>query len=119
MEDRQLETADRLKQLVAMLGITAVRLLQLKMAARQTPDRPAAEIVPEVYAIVLGLYRNEPPEKYTCRAFWRGVAAIGGFMGRKTDGDPGWLTLWRGWQQLELLVIGAQLGQTSRKRCGE
>lgn len=119
VEDRQLETADRLKPLVAMLGITAVRLLQLKMAARQTPDRPAAEIVPEVYAIVLGLYRNEPPEKYTCRAFWRGVAAIGGFMGRKTDGDPGWLTLWRGWQQLELLVIGAQLGQTSRKRCGE
>ncbi len=119
VEDRQLETADRRKPLVAMLGITAVRLLQLKMAARQTPDRCAAEMVPEVYTTVLGLYRNESPDKYTCRSFWRGVAAMGGFLGRNTDGDPGWLTLWRGWQQVELLVIGARLGQTSLRRCGE
>lgn len=119
VEDRQLETAERLKPLVAMLGITALRLLQLKMAARQAPNRPAAEVVPEVYVRVLGLYRQKPPAKYTSRLFWRGVAAMGGFIGRKGDGDPGWLTLWRGWQQLELLVIGAQLEKRSTPTCGE
>lgn len=119
VEDRQLETADRLKPLVAMLGITAVRLLQLKTAARQTPDRPAVQVVPEVYPLVLGLYRKEPGATYTCRSFWRGVAAMGGFLGRKSDGDPGWLTLWRGWQQIELLVMGAQLAQQSAVNCGE
>lgn len=119
VEDRQLESADRLTPLVAMLGITAVRLLQLKLAARQTPDRPAAEVVPEIYARVLGLYRQEAGTRYTCRSFWRGVAALGGFLGRKGDGDPGWLTLWRGWQQLELLVLGAELAQQPPTRCGE
>lgn len=118
VEERQLETADRLMPLVAMLGVTAVRLLQLKMAARQTPDRPAMKIVPEIYLKVLGLYRGESATKYTCRSFWRGVAALGGFLGRKGDGDPGWLTLWRGWQQLELLVTGAKLLREQTGRCG-
>lgn len=34
-------------------------------------------------------------------------------------GDPGWLALWRGWQQLELLVTGAQLAQKTKATCGE
>jgi len=119
VEDRQLETADRLTPLVSMLGITAVRLPQLKLAARQTPDRPAAEVVPEIDARALGLYRQEAGTRYTCRSFWRGVAALGGFLGRKGEGDPGWLTLWRGWQQLELLVLGAQLAQQPPTRYGE
>ncbi len=30
-------------------------------------------------------------------------------MGRKGDGDPGWLTLWRGWRKLSLLVCGYEM----------
>ncbi|HZO73094.1 MAG TPA: IS4 family transposase, partial [Ktedonobacteraceae bacterium] len=36
-------------------------------------------------------------------------AKLGGFLGRKSDGDPGWLTLWRGWQTLQLLLHGVHL----------
>lgn len=119
VEERQLESAARLKPLTAMLSVTAVRLLQLKLTARRTPERPVEEVVPEIYPRVLGAYRGQPSAFRTCRTFWRGVAALGGFLGRKSDGDPGWLTLWRGWQQLELLVIGTQLAINAYKKCGE
>jgi len=31
---------------------------------------------------------------------WRAVAMMGGFIGRKSDGDPGWITLYRGLKDL-------------------
>ena len=32
--------------------------------------------------------------------FWRCVAALGGFPGRKSDAQPGWKPLWHGWLRL-------------------
>ena len=32
------------------------------------------------------------------------VARLGGFLARKSDGEPGWQTLWEGWQQLQQLL---------------
>jgi hypothetical protein len=34
----------------------------------------------------------------------RTIAKLGGFIGRKSDGDPGVKTLWRGWQRLQDIV---------------
>lgn len=34
---------------------------------------------------------------------------IGGFLGRKSDGEPGWQTLWKGEMILMLLVEGARM----------
>jgi hypothetical protein len=31
----------------------------------------------------------------------RWIAQLGGFLGRKSDGEPGIVTLWRGWQRLQ------------------
>jgi hypothetical protein len=31
----------------------------------------------------------------------RWIAQLGGFLGRKSDGEPGVTTLWRGWQRLQ------------------
>jgi hypothetical protein len=42
-----------------------------------------------------------------CRQFVRGVARLGGFLGRRGDGSPGWKTLWRGYQRLQDMVEGA------------
>jgi hypothetical protein len=41
--------------------------------------------------------------------FWRQVARMGGHLGRKSDGPPGWRTLWRGWQDLAIMTEGAHL----------
>ncbi|HEV2969418.1 MAG TPA: IS4 family transposase, partial [Pirellulales bacterium] len=34
---------------------------------------------------------------------------LGGFLGRRHDGQPGVKTLWRGWRRLTDLVIGYRL----------
>src|SRR3954449_7736001 len=46
------------------------------------------------------------------RAFLRGVAQLGGFLARTSDGEPGWQTLWKGWSVLMTLVEGYELAQT-------
>src|SRR5579884_3611477 len=114
-EDRQLETADRLGALLGILSVTAVRLLQLKHQARCNPQRPAKEVVPREYVQVLAAHRKMKSSNLSVREFWRAVAQMGGFLARKSDGDPGWLTLWRGWQKLDLLVEGARLADTLRR----
>jgi hypothetical protein len=45
----------------------------------------------------------------TVKEFWRRVAMLGGFLGRKSDGDPGWQTLWTGWLRLQDMWQGFRL----------
>ena len=47
----------------------------------------------------------------TNRDFLRGVARLGGFLARKSDGEPGWQTIWKGWFVLMILVEGYELAQ--------
>jgi Transposase DNA-binding/Transposase Tn5 dimerisation domain len=109
---RQLKETQRLEPLVALLSVEAVRLLQLKSAARTAPERPAAEVLPLLYVVVLlGARGLSPCPPLTVRGFWRGLAQLGGFLGRRGDGEPGWQTIWRGWEQLQLLVRGYELAQ--------
>jgi hypothetical protein len=109
VEKRQLEEASRLMPLIGLLCITAARLLGLKLDARRTPDKPASRAVPSEHVRMIAIKRGRDPAAMTCREFWRETAKLGGFMGRKGDGDPGWQTLWRGWQLLDAMVAGAML----------
>ena len=46
---------------------------------------------------------------------------LGGFLGRKGDGDPGVITLWRGYQRFQDLLIAWELAHPRMKRaatCG-
>jgi Transposase DNA-binding/Transposase DDE domain len=110
MEERQLETAARLQALLGFLAIVALRLLQLRAFSRTEPDRPAVEIVPELLVRVVKKRLNLKPaiEEMTILEFFRGVARLGGFIGRKSDRDPGWQTLWRGWEKLQDLSWGLE-----------
>ena len=40
----------------------------------------------------------------TVGQFYREVAKLGGFLARKGDGEPGWITVWPGWEKLNLDV---------------
>lgn len=120
VQERQLESAERLRPLVGMLSVVAVRLLQLKHQARATPHQPAAlRCVPraQVHTLAAYLKKNVRPDvrvaRLTVRQFVHEVAKLGGFVGRKGDGEPGWQTLWRGWHELELMAIGYDLATKS------
>jgi hypothetical protein len=105
IEYRQFQTAERLERMVAVSSIVATRLLQLKTAARETPERPARELVPPRWTKILLTLRNRPDTPdLTIHEFVRHMACLGGFLGRKGDGEPGWITLWRGYTKLEAAV---------------
>jgi hypothetical protein len=110
IEQLQFEHAQRLEPAIALLSVIAALLLQLRHAARQRDAdiTPANTIVPVIFIRVLsaklyGQARND----LSVRQFLFGVASLGGHLGRKRDGPPGWLTLWRGWNDLQLMVQGA------------
>ncbi len=37
------------------------------------------------------------------------IARLGGFLARKHDGNPGWQTIWRGWQRLIIMTEALDL----------
>src|SRR5579864_8732202 len=59
VEHRQYATAARLERVTAVQSILAVRLLQLKTTARETPDRPAHEVAPARWVEVLKRIRRK------------------------------------------------------------
>ena len=108
-ESRQLKTAGRLEAFVGLTSVVAVRLLQLKSLARTKPDVPAQRVVPSVWLKMLKLARKNLNRVHdlTVGQFYREVAKLGGFLGRKGDGEPGWITIWRGWEKLNTYVFVA------------
>ena len=87
----------------------AVLLVQMKHAARTRPSQPASELVPTLWLKLLQAKRKTKTYEITNYEFWRAVAKLGGFLGRRHDGEPGWQLIWRGWKELHTLVEGALL----------
>jgi hypothetical protein len=116
LEARQYETAKRLEAVAGVLCVVAVRLLQLKTMARDEPQRPAEEVVPRKWIRMLQSLRKRPPKApWSVRDFYRELAKLGGFLGRKSDGEPGWMTLWHGFEKLHLCLRGAD---SYASKCG-
>jgi len=114
VERRRYQSGDRLEPVIGVICVQAVRLLQLRDLARKSPETPAKGVVPVEWLETLQRIRQRPTAIHTVRDFLRAVAGLGGFLGRKCDGEPGWLTLWRG---LETLLIALR-GYRQRKKCG-
>lgn len=111
--ERQLKTKERLEAMVGLLSVVSVRLLQLKSAARSDPERPARRMIPLRWIAMLQAARknSRKVKSLTVGQFYRELAKLGGFIGRNSDGEPGWITIWRGWQKLYLMVRGAELAR--------
>ncbi len=106
VETRQYQHADRLAPVIALTCVLAVRLLQLRDLSRQEPDLPAEKVVPRAWIEALRRVLKRPRPLKTVRNFFRAVASLGGFLGRKHDGEPGWQTIWRG---MEKLIFAARV----------
>jgi len=107
-EDSQLQTVEALHRLLAVCSQVAWHLLALTYQARQTPDAPCTMALTDVEWQALTAFTQQsakpasaPP---TLQQAVRAIAKLGGFIGRKSDGDPGVKTLWRGWQRLQDIV---------------
>ena len=114
LESRQYQTASRLEAVAGVISVIAVRLLQLKMLARTQPNLPAKNVVPRQWLLMLRALRTGAQIE-TVEQFVRQLAGLGGFLMRKGDGQPGWMTIWRGTQKLTLAIRGHI---AMKKRCG-
>ena len=109
LESAQLKSAEAIKKLAVMHSVVAVRLLQLRDTARDKEGggKPAREAIDEVTVKVVEKLSGK--KRLSVREFWEQVGRLGGWMGRKNDRSPGWITIWKGWKQIELIVTGFKL----------
>jgi len=108
VEERQFSTAENIQRYLAVDEVVAWRVLYLTMVGRKTPDMPCTAIFEahEWQGLYCFIHKtNTPPdEPPTLRQVTRWIAQLGGFLGRKRDGDPGVTVLWRGLQRLYDIV---------------
>jgi hypothetical protein len=121
IEHLQLESARRLERAIAIYSLVAWRLLWLTYEARQSPEASCESVLEkhEWQALCCKINQtHEPPlEPPSLRQAVRWIAQLGGFLGRKSDGEPGVKTLWLGWRRLEDLA-DAWLTFGPSQRCG-
>ena len=93
---------------LAVYNIVASRLLRLTYQARETPEVSCTETLTEsewkaLYTIThkKAILPEQPPTMQTAM-LW--IAKLGGFLARKSDGDPGLKVLWRGFRRLHDLT---------------
>ena len=105
VEASRLQTADRLHNYIALMGVVAWRLHWLTYINRCDPNRPCTVVLttPEWQALYLRIHKTMtfPKKLPTVHQVIRWIAQLGGFLGRKADGEPGIMVIWRGWQRLQ------------------
>lgn len=107
IEDRQLGSADSLKKCIAIDLVVGYRIFSLAKMGREIPDAPCTVYFEENQWKALTCFLNKQPcvPKNTptpsLRATIRMLARLGGFLARKSDGEPGTEALWRGLQRLD------------------
>jgi hypothetical protein len=104
----QLETAHRLFAAIAIMGIVALRLLDLRERVRVSPDAPAHEAGLTQLELTL-LSKHLRRDLNTVADVALAIGRLGGHMNRKADGMPGQITLWRGMLELEAMAAGAAI----------
>jgi hypothetical protein len=120
IEGMQFTATARLEPAIALLSVVAVTLLNLRDASRR-PDaktRRATTILAPDYVEVLSLWRyREIREALSVHDFFYALARLGGHQNRKSDHQPGWLVLWRGWTKLQAMVEG--YAAAKRAKCSK
>lgn len=106
VESHQLHTRQRMENLLALCSIIAWGMLALRDAARQSSPPAASRLLSDVQLVLLRELRPKLPSHPDASQALRALASLGGFIGRTSDGEPGWRTLWSGW----LRLLQAELG---------
>jgi hypothetical protein len=120
VEDTQLRSPTAVIKWATLLAAVATRAEKLRLRARAAPDEPASTELSEDEILALVTLRSEsrPRESVSADGLTVGVAVrwiadLGGYVGNKTSGPPGTVTIGRG---LEPLVVAAAVIANLRSR---
>jgi hypothetical protein len=113
VEVLQRSTIARIEKALVLLMIVAWRIARLMRLERAAPDLDATlPFSPEEWQAAYVLSKKRPPKQAPKpNTVIRLIAGLGGFLGRKCDGEPGMQTLWLGLQQVRDSVEGMRFAQ--------
>jgi len=122
VEACRLAHGERLARYLTVMSIVAWRLFMITLIARTDPEQCSSSLLSEHEWRVLRSKsarnndpNNQPP---TIKQAVAWIAKLGGHLGRKCDGPPGTITLWRGWKRLTDLCEGVRLAENEGSTCG-
>jgi Transposase Tn5 dimerisation domain len=99
-EESQLQSFSALTNYLALCSSVAWHLLWITYQARLTPEASCDLVLEQAEWQALTAYVKRspkpPPRPPTLGQAVRWIAELGGFIGRKSDGNPGVKVLWRG-----------------------
>ena len=108
IEKLQNRKAERLQKLILMYSIISVRILSMTYLARQKPETPCTWFMEEQEWKVLYCIANKtskvPSTIPTMKEVVAYLAKLGGFLGRKGDGEPGAKVIWKGLNELNIVL---------------
>jgi|KBSMisStandDraft_5_1062788.scaffolds.fasta_scaffold150924_2 hypothetical protein len=110
IEKRQHESLSALLNILGVCIPVAWQMLRLRTLARTSSDVPATTVLSPAHIQILMVHRRTKalmPALPTVRHALLAIAALGGHL--KRNGEPGWITLGRGFQDLLVLEEGWQL----------
>ena len=106
----RLGNARRLERYITVMSIIAWRMLMLTYLARERPSLPCDRVLDRSEWIPLYAKSNKgkavPEMAPSINEAVAWIARLGGHLGRKGDGPPGMITIWRGWKRLADLSQG-------------
>lgn len=113
VEKLQLGSAERIERALSIYNVVAWRLLYMTYVARIAPELPCTAVLEEdewKALLVVGPAhsRKLPDQAPTVREVVRRVAMLGGFQGRKGDGEPGLQSIWTGFRRLMDFTLALQ-----------
>ncbi|GLV54052.1 IS4 family transposase [Dictyobacter sp. S3.2.2.5] len=108
MEHHNLQSIEAQWKLLALLTPIALRLLIIRQTAQQAGESPATDVVSQNAIQVIILLDKRHRSITTVQELWHAIARLGGYLDRKSDGPPGWQTLWKGWMRvMDVLLTSA------------
>jgi hypothetical protein len=108
IEDRRLQTWDRMEVLLSVYSVIAWKVLGLRELARQEESIRPESLLTETERTVLETKFPELPGQ-DGQAYAIAVAKIGGYLDRSSDPPPGWETMWKGLKKLRTWAEGYEL----------
>lgn len=113
VEALQLATMERLERALALYMVVAWRIARLMRLGRTCPDLSAALLFErDEWQAAFILNKKKPPATPPgLNEVIRLVAQLGGFLGRKSDGEPGVKTIWQGLQRVMDFAAGLRFAR--------
>lgn len=111
IEKNRFRTEARMFNCIATYMIISWRLHCLTMESRRSPEAPCSEVFSDKEWKILYKvsYKSAaPPKPPTAQEMVRLLARLGGFLGRKGDGEPGVKTIWQGYNKLLHYIDAAE-----------